>query len=78
MSSKKGISLHRLPDLKQEDIRHRWSIALAIGRREEELPLDVSVCSIHFEENCFDSTFEVKRKLGNLRRSLNPLNKSSF
>ena len=62
VSSKKGISLHRLPDLKREDIRHRWLIAL--GRREEELPSDVCVCSIHFEENCFDNTFEVKRKLG--------------
>ena len=62
VSSKKGISLHRLPDLKREDIWHRWLIAL--GRCEEELPSDVCVCSIHFEENCFDNTFEVKRKLG--------------
>ena len=77
MCHQKRHKLTPKPDLKWEDIQHRRLIAL--GRHEEKLPLDVFVCLIHFEENIFDHTFKVKRKLGgcsskqlNIYRHLRP------
>ena len=53
----KNISYHILP--KEESIRKEWIARL----KRQVLPKYVYVCSEHFEDNCFDESVEMKRRL---------------
>ena len=49
----KGITLFSLP--KNEDMRKKWLVNL----KRDNLPKDVRICSVHFEESCFKRDLEV-------------------
>jgi len=72
-SKKKGkdISFHILPGVNRPSLRKIW--ITAIGRPEDNLPKKPHLCSLHFENSCFDESFELKAKLlgqGRERRRL--------
>ena len=50
----KGISLYRLPS--DENIKKKWLTNL----KRENLPNDIRICHLHFEESCFKRDLEVK------------------
>jgi len=56
-----SISFHLLPGVNRLTIRKKW--INAIKRPESNLPKKPHLCSIHFEESCFDRSFEMKSKM---------------
>ena len=50
---KKRISFYRLP--REKSIKKAWIAKL----RRENLPKDVRVCHLHFEEHCFERDLKV-------------------
>ena len=57
------ISLHHFPT--EQDIREMWIKAVISTRKNWKGPSkDTVVCSDHFEANCFDRSYDLKKSMG--------------
>ena len=55
----KNISFHKLPGTDKKHLRQAW--IHAIGR--ENLPKTCFICAKHFEESCFDASYDMKMRM---------------
>ena len=69
--TRKDISFHSLPNENRKPIRQAWIKAI----RRETLPKVCFICAEHFDESCFDQSYDCKMKLmpgsSQVKRKLN-------